>query len=427
MNAQRINKTRSRRNTFSVTFFIDRRDITRKGTCVVRGRITVDTVPASFSTKTKVPVDMWNAERGMACGKSREALAVNKTIGRLREEIGRYHRECIDRYGYVTAESIRNRIDGSGQNQQTLLALFGEHNDEFEKRVGVDRGQPAMDAYLRTYKRLERFIKKRYAGEGLEDIGLKRLDREFIEEFHLYLMDECSLGEKIIQDSIIHLRKMSKRARNQGGIVTDPFADYRVKQTRSPFRHLKEDEMIRIMEARIDDPKVACTRDLFVFSCFTGLAFVDVCALSEEHVVRGPDGGKWVRIKRGKTGVESNFKLLKIPLAIMERYDGQRKGAKIFNIEYKHRDSIIPHMRELERICGIEHVTYHMSRHNFATHVTLSQGIPITSVQKMMGHTSVRTTQIYAQMQEAKLNSDIKGLTERTKGKYKLSDHDPRP
>jgi integrase len=306
-------------------------------------------------------------------------------------------------------------LKGIAHKPETLLKLFEEHNIEYEKRVDVDRCREALLSYRRTYRMLKEFVSIRYK---TEDVALKLLKKGFIEEFELFLRLEKQYAPKTIVQHLVYLKKMTCRAVNRGTLLFDPFAMFHPEQPKSPFRHLKLEEMERIIKVHIDDRQLCHVRDMFVFSCFTGLAYVDVCNLVEKHIETGSDGQLWIRIRRQKTNVESHLKVPSIALEIIEKYRCERRGEKIFNMP--DRSTICKYMRRLEALCDIKHITYHMARHNFATHVALSNGVPMTTLSRMMGHTSITTTQLYGEITKQKINRDMKQLMEKVTGKYTI-------
>jgi hypothetical protein len=185
------------------------------------------------------------------------------------------------------------------------------------------------------------------------------------------------------------------------------------------YRNLSGDELERLMYTKIKKPKLCFVRDMFVFSCFTGLAYADMCHLSEKHLRKTPDGNLWLDIPRQKTGVTCHIKLLKIPEKIMTKYRLERKSDKLFNMP--SNALIFYRLRQLEELCGIEHLHFHMARHTFATLICLTNGVPMETISKMLGHSDMRSTQVYAEIKNQKVSDDMKKVDNRLKGKYKVN------
>lgn len=408
-------ENKKRRSTFAVLFYLNRAKIKKNGLCPVMGRITIDTQVAQFSAKTDADPDTWDAKAGRSIGRNRQSLEINRTLNRMEQKINGYYTEIVETQGYVTAELVKNALNGIGRKADMLLKLFTEHNEEFKLRIGVNRVQATYYMYLLSYRHLSNFIKQKYY---TDDIPLRQLNLNFIDAYDFYLRVDRQMKPHTVSGHIITLKKMTRRAVNQGTLKRDPFGSYLAEQSEKLCRHLKAEEIDRIMQVNIASKQVCHTRDMFIFSTFTGLAYSDMRNLSEKHLRTESDGSLWICINRQKTKTESNIRLLDIPKQIIEKYRPERKSDKIFNMI--HLGCICNNLRKIEKLCDIEHITFHMARHNFGTHITLSQGVPIETVSRMMGHQSIATTQIYAKITNQKVNEDMKLLSNRLTDKYSV-------
>jgi site-specific recombinase XerD len=263
-----------------------------------------------------------------------------------------------------------------------------------------------------SYNHLLAFLQKKYE---TKDVTLRSLNSDFFDAFDLYLRTDAGLKQKTIHQHLYNLKKITKRAVSQGTLRRDPYHKIFPELPPLKSRHLKLEDLERLMQCRPDRPNLQRVRDWFVFSTFTGLAYVDLKKLSTEHIQQAADGSQWIYLKRTKTGTEARIRLLEIPLQIIEKYRHERKGDRIFNLY--SRIYFISLVKRLGKACGIEHMTFHRARHNFGTHITLSQGVPIETVSRMMGHKNISTTQIYAKVTDKKVDEDMKRLAERTAGK----------
>ena len=421
-NTNNDNLNKKRRSTFTVLFYVNRDKVKQNGLCPVMGRITIDTKVAQFSTKTDIDSTLWDTKTGRAIGKSNQSILVNRAIDRLTKEINKFYTEMVDRQSYVTAELVKNALYGIGRKQEMLLKLFNEHNQEFKLRVGVNRVEDTYSSYLHSYHHLFNFIRQKY---GLEDIALDKLNLNFIDAYDFYLRVDRQMTQSTILGHLIILKKMIRRAIHQGILNRDPFVNYIAEQPEKQCRHLKSEEIDKIMQVHIESKKVCHTRDMFVFCCFTGLAYSDVRNLSQENITTQLDGSLWICIKRQKTKSECNIRLLDIPRQIINKYQNERKSDKVFNMI--SLNCICKNLEKIAVLCGIEHITFHMARHNFGTHITLSQGVPIETVSRMMGHRSIATTQIYAKITNKKVNEDMKLLSERITDKYAVFEDKTMP
>jgi site-specific recombinase XerD len=402
-------------------FYINRTKTKKDGMCQLLCRVTIDTSVAQIGTKIMVDPSVWDGKAGRATGKSRNAIFVNQGIDKLIEEITAHYRELRTSLGFVTAELVKNALKGIARKQITLMKLFKEHNEEFQKRVGVDRVQATLDHYARTYELLGIFLQK----YNTEDVTLRSLSLAFIDAFDLFLRQDRLMAQHTVSGHLINLKKIVRRAVSQGTLKRDPFVTFIPEQPERKCRHLKAEELDRLMNVHIDSKSLCHTRDMFIFSTFTGLAYADLFNLSEEHVKTGADGSLWIKINRQKTKTECNIRLLEIPRQIVEKYRPERKSCKIFNV--KTLAVMCNHFRKIENMCGIEKITFHMARHNFGTHITLSQGVPLETVSRMMGHSSITTTQIYARITDTKVNEDMKALSGNISNKYSIYEDELMP
>ena len=391
-------------------FYINRTKIRKDGTCQLLCKVSIDAEWEQIGTKASVNPDIWNPETGRADGRSENAVTVNRAIDELTREITNHYNHIKKSLGFVTAELVKNAVKGIGQKPVTLLALFREHNEEFKKRIGVDRIKETYDSYQRSYKHLAAFVQEK---KGVEDITLRSLDKVFYDDFEIFLQTDCKMKPKTVHEHLYRLKKMTMRAVSQGTLRRDPYCRLHPELPKRKSRHLKLEDLKTLMSTQIDKPNLQRVRDWFIFSTFTGLAYADLKRLSVNDITQAEDGSWWIHIKRQKTDTPSVIKLLDIPLRIIEKYKHERQGDKVFNLYT--REYLIRLTRELGEEYGF-YLTFHKARHNFGTHMTLSLGVPLETVSKMMGHTNITTTQIYAQVTDKKVDEDMKRLKEVTAG-----------
>ena len=410
MRNNRDNQDTKRRSTFAILFYINRTKIRKDGTCQLLCKVSIDAEWEQIGTKASVNPDIWNPETGRADGRSENAVTVNRAIDELTREITNHYNHIKKSLGFVTAELVKNAVKGIGQKPVTLLALFREHNEEFKKRIGVDRIKETYDSYQRSYKHLAAFVQEK---KGVEDITLRSLDKVFYDDFEIFLQTDCKMKPKTVHEHLYRLKKMTMRAVSQGTLRRDPYCRLHPELPKRKSRHLKLEDLKTLMSTQIDKPNLQRVRDWFIFSTFTGLAYADLKRLSVNDITQAEDGSWWIHIKRQKTDTPSVIKLLDVPLRIIEKYKHERQGDKVFNLYA--REYLIRLTRELGEEYGF-YLTFHKARHNFGTHMTLSLGVPLETVSKMMGHTNITTTQIYAQVTDKKVDEDMKRLKEVTAG-----------
>ncbi|MEG0518934.1 MAG: site-specific integrase [Bacteroidales bacterium] len=417
------NNTSKHYSSFAVLFFINKAKIKKNGLCPVMGRISVNAEIAQFSAKIDIDPTLWDAKSYRLKGKSREAAEANHQLKKLTESITGYYTELVHEQGYVTAELIKNMLCGIGQKKNHLLQLFTEHNEEYKQKVGVNRTEHTYNRYIVLHRHLSNFLQSKY---DMQDIPLKQLTFSFIEQFDFYLRVEKRHSAGTIGGAMILLKKIIRRAINQGTLLRNPFADYTPEQPPKKCRHMTADELDKFMGTPIASKSLCHTRDMFVFGTFTGISYADLCNLSTEHISKSSNGTMWIHTTRQKTGTECHVRLLDIPKRIIEKYKSERRGDKIFNMV--NSSTTNANLKKIAKLCGIErNISFHQSRHNFGTLITLSQGVPLETVSRMMGHLGIKTTQIYAKLTNQKINEDMKLLTGRMTDKFKIYEDEDMP
>lgn len=400
------------RSTFKLLFYINKQKIKTNGCTPIMGRITLDNKISQYSTGIEIAPTLWNAETGRA----KNDKEINRKLEELELKAKLAYKKSIDTIGYVSSEIVKNAVTGKTQAQETLLTLFDEHSEQYAKRVGIDRVRKSHVRYKTTRKHIYNFLQYKYE---VEDIPLRSLDMQFINDFHFYLSTVLRLKTISLNDYLIHLRKIARLAVKQQTLKRDPFSGYRLEIPPIQHRHLSGEQLEKLMSVHLPTYRLCHTRDLFIFSVFTGLGRAEMAELSSEHIITAEDGSKWIRINRVKTKAECSIKLMDIPIRIMEKYKGEGKGDKVFYVPAT--SSLSRSLQIIADKCLLGcHLTYYMSRHSFATETCLSNGVPIETISKMMGHSNIRTTQIYAEITNQKVRKDFGILLESTKKRYSI-------
>ena len=311
------NKEIKRRSTFSLLFYINRTKVRKDGTCKLLCKVSIDAKSAPININAFVDPSLWNPETKRANGRSENARTVNLAIEKLTEKITGHYRHIRKSLGFVTAELVKNAVEGIGQKPFTLLALFREHNEEFRKRVGVDRKEETYESYENSYNILASFVKKR---KEKEDVALRSLDREFYDDFEIFLRTDREMKPKTVHEHLYRLKKMTKRAVSQGTLRRDPYGKLHPELPRRKSRHLKLEDLKKLMETPVDKPNLQRVRDWFLFATFTGLSYADLKRLSEKDITQSDDGTYWIHIRRQKTETPSAIRLLNVPLQIIENH-----------------------------------------------------------------------------------------------------------
>ena len=407
-----------KRSTFKVLFYLKRRS-EKNGKAPIMGRITVNGTVSQFSCKLFVSPKLWDTGGNRAAGKSVEARRINEKLENIKTNIGKQYQRISDRDSYVTAEKVKNAWLGFGDEHRLLLQTFDEYLQEFAgKRVGKDRSAGTLREYRTRRDRLASFLQYEY---GLSDIPFRELKREFAEKFIVYLSTVRGLRSNTIFQTLKKVHAMVYMALDKGWIAVHPFPDVWVVPQSRERRFLNEDEIRKIMEVHLPNYKTAVVRDVFVFCCFTGLSYADVKKLSYDDIHTDGNGDMWIIDGRQKTGTQFRVQLLPVARELVERYRRfSQPGGTVFPV--KSCSSTIRSLRAIARRAGIAtDLTTHVARHSFATSVCLSQGVPIETVSKMLGHKHITTTQIYAKITNDKIKRDMDDLRARIGDKFRLA------
>lgn len=402
------------RSTFKVLFYLKRQS-EKDGKVPVMGRITVNGTISQFSCKLNICPALWDTQANKASGKSIEAQRINEKLENIKTNIGKQYQHICDRDSYVTAEKVKNAWLGFGDDYRLLMQTFDEYLVAFEKRVGKDRSFSTLKNYRKARNYLAAFLEYEYK---IEDIPFKELKREFIEKYVIYLSTVRNMLSGSIPTPIKKLKLMTYTAFKNGWITSDPFSGFHIKVTYRDRRFLTERELQAVMDVKVPNYKTAIVRDIFVFCCFTGLAYADVDKLTHNDIHTDERGDMWIIDNRAKTGTQFRVKLLPIAKQLVEQYKRlELPDDKVFPT--KDSDSMNMSLRHVARHAGLRfNPTMHLARHTFATTVTLSQGVPLETVSKMLGHKHITTTQIYAKITNDKIGQDMSELTEKLNGKF---------
>ena len=402
------------KSTFKVLFYLKKGSEKKNGEVMIMARITIDGKLCQFSTKQSILPNNWSVASGKAKGK--DAGKINALLDDIRSALNTIYHEMQRRDNYVTAEKVKNEFLGHTENHETILSLFQKHNDNMKQLVGISRTIATYRKYEVTRRHLADFIHDKY---NLSDIPIREITPMFITDFELYLRTACKCGYNTAAKFLLFLKSIIIVARNNGILTKDPFANYKIQMKKVDRGYLTEDEIKIILKKKMVSERLEHVRDLFIFSCFTGLAYSDVANLREENIRKSFDGKLWIMTKRQKTNTDVNVPLLDIPKMILKKYKGKLPNGKILPVISNQK--LNAYLKEIADICGIKkNLTFHLARHTFATTTTLAKGVPIETVSKMLGHTNIETTQIYARITNSKIGNDMQGLDKKFVGIEKI-------
>lgn len=398
-----------------VTFYLKKNETNTEGRCPVMGRLTVGRSESVFSAKMLAPLSLWTS--GRAKGKSTETVEINRRLDELRASAISIYREQSAVRERVTAEEVKCLLLGMAFGQETLLGYFRSYIEYFEQRVGINRTAQSAHTYHCAREHVERFLSEQLR---LSDIPFSALDRSFIDKFDLYLRTERKLAPNTIELYMSRLHTVINKAIAAGIISADPFAGYEPPRPERKWRYLTKEELKRLMTTPLSVPRLYLVRDLFLFSCYTGISYGDMCRLTTANLETADDGTTWVKAAREKAGVSFEIPLLDLPRHIINKYRDIMPDGRLLSM-YGNSE-LNKGLKLLAAACGIDRkLTFHMARHTYATEITLSHGVPMETVSRMLGHSRVDTTQIYAQVTDNKIDTDTQLLNERIAERFTVA------
>lgn len=348
------------RSTFKVLFYLKRQN-EKNGKVPVMGRITVNGTIAQFSCKLNIRPALWDTKANKASGKSVEAQRINEKLENIKTNIGKQYQRICDRDSYVTAEKVKNAWLGFGEGYRLLMQTFDEYLEEFGKRVGKDRAPSTLKNYWDARRHLATFLEREY---HMTDIPFNELKREFIEKYVIFLLNDQNLRSGSALISIKKLRLMTYTAFKNGWIPTDSFAGFRVAPQYRDRRFLTESELQAVIDATLPNYKTAIVRDIFIFCCFTGIAYADVKKLAHDDIHTDEKGEMWIIDKRTKTETQFRVKLLPVARQLVEKYSRlSLPGNVVFPV--KDNNSMNMSLRHVARHAGLSfYPTTHIARHS---------------------------------------------------------------
>jgi site-specific recombinase XerD len=394
------------KSTFSVSFFLKRNAQKANGNMPIIARITINGAVAQFSTKLEIAPNQWSVQAGKAIGRSIEATQINNVLDGIRAKIQSHYHSLLAGGQAVTTEILKNSFLGIDDSYETILRIFDKHNADMQKLVGVDKSDSTYKKYILARQRVADFVKYRY---NMADMQLRQMNLMFVKDYEVYLKTECRLSHNVAAKMIQYLKKMVTFAHNTGIIQNQPFTGYVISMKKVDKGYLTQRELNIIIGRYFDCQRLEHVKDIFLFACYTGLSYVDIANLKESNICQSFDSNMWLKGKRGKTGVSYNVPLFNIPLMIIEKYKGKFSDGKVLPVISNQK--LNSYLKEIADVCGIlTNLTFHLARHTFATTVTLGNGVSIEAVSGMLGHSDIKTTQIYARITNEKIRKDTQFL-----------------
>ena len=398
------------RLTFSLNFWINGCRAENEE-AIIYARITVNGKRANISLKRKVPVESWDSSKGLVRGSKPFAKSLNKYLDQIRSLIYQSYEDLLNEGNLITASAIKNKFLGEDKRNNTLSELFEYHNS-----ISVTSLSPHT---IRHYKVTQRYLLKFLVDKyKTDDIYLTKLDYAFIKNFEFFLKSyepkdhQKKMGHNTAMKHLQRLRKMLTMAYHHEWIDKDPFIRFKSSYVKNRREFLAQYELEQLEDFSSSLERLDIVKDIFLFACYTGLSYIDVAKLNIDNIETDLDGQQWIKAMRQKTSVELRIPLLNKARRILLKYqDHPRVSGRNRLLPTLSNQKTNSYLKEISDFCGIKkNLTFHVARHTFATTVTLINGVPIETVSKLLGHTKLATTQIYARVIDQKVKQDMERL-----------------
>ena len=399
------------RSTFKILFYINRQKTKADGNTAILCRITIDGKSTAITTGEECKVSEWNTKQGLTTDRK-----TNQRISEFRELVENTYRDILVKDGVVSVELIKNRLQGIATNPTTLLAMSRAELQAVKESVGRSRAEGTYLNLFHSGRNLREFVEN----QGVHDIPIGTITEDLFEEYRFFLKKR-GLKASTVNTNLCWLSRLMFRAVSKRIIRCNPFENAKYEKEEKKIRFLQKSDVMKLMAMRMNDRETELARLMFVFSCFTGMAIADMENLEYSHIQTAADGQKYIRKERQKTKMEFIVPLHPIAETIINQCKKEQPSMKEMQTVKGKGDDFIFHcacsrsvmsakLSIVGKACGIrERLSYHMARHTFGT-MSLSAGIPIESIAKMMGHASISSTQIYAQVTDNKISEDMDRL-----------------
>ena len=390
---------------FKVLLYLKKSGLDKSGKAPIMGRITVNRTMAQFSSKLSCTPELWNPRESRLNGKSKEAVEINAKIDKLLLAINSAFDSLLERKIDFDATAVKEAFQGSVDTQMTLLKRLDIHIEDMQSRIGIDVAKSSMSTYIYTRRYLGEFIKKRFK---VEDLAFGQLNEHMAYEFQEYVLKDKGLAVDTARHYLAILKKICRLAFKEGHSEKRYFVNFKLpKENRKAPRALSREDFEKIRDLEIPASRVThnIARDLFLFACYTGVPYADAVSITDDNIYTDDNGALWLKYLRKKNEHLGRVKLLPEAIALIEKYRSNERKELFPMI---HHPNLRRHMKGLRDLAGIKtDLVYHMGRHTFGSLITLEAGVPIETISKMLGHTNLTTTQLYAKVTPKKLFDDM--------------------
>ena len=402
-----------KRATFTVLLYIKRTKKLKDGTAPIYARLTVNGLRAEFALQKSIDEDQWNKERGCVKGMKADARKFNLSLDLVKNKLYGHKLEIEEDGNELTALALKNAYLGIEEKPRTILKVFSEHNEWLKSLIGIDFAKGTWQRYEACYRHVEKFIEYKYKKK---DLSLRDVSPIFIRDLEHYLKTENKCCHNTTTKYLRNFKKITGIALSNGWLKEDPFANRKFHFNEVDMDFLTEEELDTVMKKQFEIERIQQVKDVYLFCCFTGLAFVDVKNLSYSEI-EDINGKLWIKKRRQKTKNWCNIPLLKPAVQIMNKYKSHPVCVKNNTVlPVLTNQKMNAYLKEIADLCGIDKkLSTHTARHTFATTVTLSNHISIEVVSKMLGHSSINMTKKYARVVDDLISKDMMKIQDKYK------------
>ncbi|WP_018359315.1 site-specific integrase [Porphyromonas levii] len=386
---------------FKVLLYLKKSGLDKSGLAPIMGRITYGRTIAQFSCKLSCDPKLWNARESRLNGKSREAVATNGKLERLLLSVQSAYRLLCERGAVFTATDIKEQFQGSMQSQTTFLERYDRMVEEMEQKVGTEIKATTMSGYYTIRKHLQVFIGEKY---HTADIPFRQIEEDFLESLQRYSIGVLGHSLAYYRKMALVVKKVCRLAYREGLTERQLFAHVEIERGENKLPRALDRASLDKLRGLTFEPyevELATACNLFLFSCYTGVAYCDMVALNREHLFTDDEGALWLKFRRQKTNTLCRVKLLSEAVRLIEQYQSEERSTLFAPIAYS---AYLIQLKALQLRAGISiPLSAHVGRHTFATLITLERGVPIETVSRMLGHSNIQTTERYAHVTPKKL------------------------
>lgn len=398
----------------TVLFYLRKSMANAQAQMPIYQRITINGQRFDLSTGLYIEEVKWSSEASKMKGNTEEARLTNGRLDMMRATVYETEKKLFMNEVEITLENFKNEYLGKKDRDRMLIPIFEEHNRKIKELVGQEYAHGTLERYVTSLKHTENFLLWKY---NITDISIEKIDHAFITEYEFYLRSVRKCANNTAVKYIKNFHKIINQCLANGWLTKDPFANYKSKVKEVIREFLTEKEIEDIINKEFVSERLELVRDIFVFSCFTGLAYIYVQQLTSDNVALGIDGDKWIFKNRQKTDTASKIPLLPMAQEIINKYENHPVCINENRLlPILSNQKMNAYLKEIGDVCKInKDLTFHIARHTFATTITLSNGVPLETVSKMLGHTNLKTTQHYAKILDKKISEDMMVLKDKFK------------